>query len=265
MTTITKLLILTCLLTCLLPREARHLRKHPPTSVRRGGGGGRGGGAGGKRPSSNRPRPPHGGNRGGDDNDYDDDDNKKQCFPASSVVHLSPRSVIPMSELRIGHSVLMADRTNSEVFAFSHRDQDTTAWFTRLVTSLGNLTVTSGHYIYTASMENEAASVTAAGKVPKGHFLVRGEGKDRARIWNVVQVREKGLYNPHTMSNELIVDGFRVSTFTKSVKPYVANSLLAPLRALYKVTRRDWFSHHLDLGCPAVLKPMLHSMQLLSG
>jgi len=48
-------------------------------------------------------------------------------------------------------------------------------------------------------------------------------------------VQRRGLYNPLTLHGDLIVDGYRVSTFTTDVPPVVGAVLSAPLRALYVV------------------------------
>mgnify|MGYP007064152693 CR=1 FL=1 len=50
------------------------------------------------------------------------------------------------------------------------------------------------------------------------------------------RVQRRGLYNPLTLHGDLIVDGYRVSTFTSDVPSVVGAVLSAPLRALYVVT-----------------------------
>lgn len=45
-----------------------------------------------------------------------------------------------------------------------------------------------------------------------------------------------GLYNPMTLHGDLIVDGYRVSTYTTALPPAVGVPLSAPLRALYAAT-----------------------------
>jgi hypothetical protein len=42
----------------------------------------------------------------------------------------------------------------------------------------------------------------------------------------------EGLYNPHTMHGDIVVDGVHTSTYTDSVAPALAHALLWPVRML---------------------------------
>ncbi|GAB0489891.1 hypothetical protein MMPV_001117 [Pyropia vietnamensis] len=57
-------------------------------------------------------------------------------------------------------------------------------------------------------------------------------------VWvtSVAARRLPGLYNPMTLHGDLIVDGYRVSTYTTALPPAVGVPLSAPLRALYATT-----------------------------
>ena len=42
-----------------------------------------------------------------------------------------------------------------------------------------------------------------------------------------------GLYNPHTMDGDIVVDGTVTSTYTAAVAPSLAHAVLWPVRMLY--------------------------------
>ena len=44
-----------------------------------------------------------------------------------------------------------------------------------------------------------------------------------------------GLYNPHTMDGDIVVNGIKTSTYTAAIEPSLAHSLLWPVRMLYRL------------------------------
>ncbi|GAB0490594.1 hypothetical protein MMPV_001831 [Pyropia vietnamensis] len=74
-------------------------------------------------------------------------------------------------------------------------------------------------------------------------------------VTRVTRVRRVGLYNPMTLHGDLIVDGYRVSTFTTDVHPLLATALLAPARALYYTT--GWSTGVLEGGVPPLVVPIV--------
>ena len=50
----------------------------------------------------------------------------------------------------------------------------------------------------------------------------------------VRSARKTGLYNPHTLHGDIVVDGVLTSTYTAAFSPTLAHVALAPLRALYR-------------------------------
>ena len=46
-------------------------------------------------------------------------------------------------------------------------------------------------------------------------------------------VEADGLYNPHTLTNDLIVNGVRVSALTDAVDPALGHALLWPARMAF--------------------------------
>ena len=42
-----------------------------------------------------------------------------------------------------------------------------------------------------------------------------------------------GLYNPHTLNGDIVVNGIKTSTYTAAVAPALAHAALWPVRMLY--------------------------------
>jgi len=131
-----------------------------------------------------------------------------------------------MDALQIGQNVRVATKEHSEVFMFSHKYTDVQATFVQLQTATGAIQLTEGHYIYA-----NGKAVTA-GSVKVGDLLETAEGKPAA-VTAIASVRATGLYNPHTVQGDIVVNGFRTTTYTEAINPTLAHALLAPIRAMY--------------------------------
>ncbi len=68
--------------------------------------------------------------------------------------------------------------------------------------------------------------------VRKGDSLFSRDGSP-LRVVHIVGTWEQGLYNPHTVDGNLVVDGVQVSCFTTAVEPKTAMKAIQPLRVLY--------------------------------
>jgi len=173
------------------------------------------------------------------------------CFPAAAAVTRADGSTAAMADVVVGDALRVAvaaagDAGASRVYMFAHRLAGGTYDFVQLTTSDGaapTLTLSPGHLVYLA----DGRLVAAADVVP-GDGLQRaaplalggGAGNGTAAppaVWvrAASHVQRRGLYNPLTLHGDLIVDGYRVSTFTTDVPPVVGAVLSAPLRALYVV------------------------------
>lgn len=145
-----------------------------------------------------------------------------------------------MAALRLGDEVVSAPGgATSTVFLFSHRLVDGVYDFVRVATApvatsgatVGRtLTLSPGHYVYAARAGDAtgALRLVAAASLLAGDVLRDSTGA-ALFVVSVIPVRAKGLFNPHTLSGDLVVDGVHVSTLTTAVAPAVARSLLAPL------------------------------------
>lgn len=157
----------------------------------------------------------------------EDDEEDGVCFPASSRVHLAGGSQVEMSHLQAGTSVVHAETgESSRVFLFTHRDGNRRASFKKITTACGQtLKITRNHYLYANN------KLTAAGVVVVGDNLRTIGGP--CVVTEVSTVQEVGLFAPHTMHGDLVVDGIVVSGYSRAIHPDVAHALLAPVR---------WFS-----------------------
>mmetsp|Transcript_48388 Transcript_48388/g.118457 ORF Transcript_48388/g.118457 Transcript_48388/m.118457 type:complete len:469 (+) Transcript_48388:356-1762(+) len=157
-------------------------------------------------------------------NDFD------PCFPADATVVLEHGSTKTMAELQIGDRVLVEGSVFADVYFFSHRVPAPRKFrFVSLTSASGSkVTLSPSHYLYA----NGKLSAAGAVKVGDAIELANGETSEVSSVEFVVAA---GLYNPHTLSGDLVVDGVRTSTYTTAVHPMVAHTLLWPVRVLYQM------------------------------
>lgn len=181
-----------------------------------------------------------------DANGDGDDDDGPACFPASSRVQLEDGRSIALNELKTSHRVHVGHGHFSDVFLFSHRSHDPGVLhsFVQIRTVRGDmLTVSPGHYVYVGGR------MVAANRVKRNDVLTRADGCD-VQVEDVARVKRAGLFAPHTLQGDIVVDGVLVSTYTTAVPVGLAHYvLLAPLRAAYVLFGRwavDWVERRLD-------------------
>lgn len=149
------------------------------------------------------------------------------CFPADAMVELSNGAHLPMASLSIGDEVKVSAKQYSEVFMFTHKIGNTVNKFVTLDTASGaSISLTEGHYIYSNN-----ALMTAA-EVRVGSLIRLGTGASDV-VTSITFKLSYGLYNPQTITGDIVVNGIQASTYTTAVKPSLAHVVLAPLRAVY--------------------------------
>lgn len=179
-----------------------------------------------------------------EEEEEDEDKNESACFPSSATVLLKSGSTIPMTKLKVGDVVHVGLGQYSPVFAFSHANSKVRSQFVSISTSAGHeLVVSPGHYIYVNGQATAASSVKVGDRVPLG------QGGD-ARVTDIEWMMGVGLFNPQTLHGDIAVEGIVTSTYTMAVKPAVAEALLAPVRALFRVTGMDALASSLESGAP---------------
>lgn len=159
-------------------------------------------------------------------------DDGSACFPGSAMVEVQDGTKRSMKELVVGDRVANGEGGFSDVIFFTHRERRSRNAFLRFTTVSGQkLTVSPGHYVY-----------ANGGSLRAAESLAIGEGLDLAEdlsspISFAENVSAQGLYNPQTASGSLVVDGFKVSTYTTAVHPTLAHCvLMAPVRWLYALS-----------------------------
>jgi Hint module len=163
----------------------------------------------------------------------DDFEGMSACFPADAAVTLGDGATIRMDRLRVGDVVRTGvGHATSAVFMFTHADGNIRSKFVRLTTTLGQeLTLSPSHFLYSNGR------VTRAQDVQVGDSLVSAStsAANESRVAKVDRVHGTGLFNPQTMSGDIVVSGLVTTTFTSAVDPALAHALLAPVRTMHRI------------------------------
>jgi len=173
------------------------------------------------------------------------------CFPADALVQLENNQVRRMDQLEIGDKVRVSESEYSPIFMFGHNEAKRRSSFVRLEIEIHDeqsdtsnakqqleLLMSERHYIYKCNEQN-ACRLLEAQRVQVGDFVtvfpsgsaisVRGTVVDTSRV------ERSGLYHPHTMHGDIIVNGVLVSCYAGLVRASLAHILMSPLRILYRV------------------------------
>lgn len=153
-----------------------------------------------------------------------------QCFPADAMVKLRTGVIRRMADLQVGDEVLVAAGLYSRVFMFTHRQPYGIYRFMRFLMVDGNiLLVTEGHFVY-------ANGVLKAARDVKINDTLEHANKKSIQVQKIEQAFDTGLYNPQTEHGDIIVSGFRLSTYTETIEPKAAHALLSIFRFLRRHT-----------------------------
>eukprot|EP00178_Gracilaria_changii_P011678 TRINITY_DN329_c0_g1_i1.p2 TRINITY_DN329_c0_g1~~TRINITY_DN329_c0_g1_i1.p2 ORF type:complete len:471 (+),score=77.61 TRINITY_DN329_c0_g1_i1:4521-5933(+) len=160
----------------------------------------------------------------------DDDDDDEVCFPASATVTTIEGESVRMADLQPGQHVHHDEHgASSPVFFFTHRTAKPELWFYSISTASGHaVSMTAKHYLYADGR------LTAAHAVQVGQMLRTKAGE--SAVTSVKRVRDTGLFAPHSMHGDLLVDGIVVSSYSRTIEPRLAHALLMPLRWLARAT-----------------------------
>lgn len=148
---------------------------------------------------------------------------KRDCFPSHATVYVEGGVRIRMDELKVGDKVLVSTTENvySTVHTFTHSDARVSSEFIRLSFKGTTLEVSPGHYVYV-----EKRGLIAARNINAGDMM------SNRRVLKVEKTYATGLFNPHTLKGDIVVDGILASCYTEAVEVAEAHALLAPLRML---------------------------------
>jgi hypothetical protein len=162
------------------------------------------------------------------------------CFPADAKVMLENGTEIMMKDVEIGTRVRTGAKESSDVFMFSHKFEEAVYSFLELTTKSGNkLTVTGSHFIYINGVAAQAQTAK------EGDFLTLANG-EKSEVVAIQTVRKTGLYNPHTVHGDIVVDGVLTTTYTDALHPRLAHALLWPIRMAYNIMGAEFMTKLFD-------------------
>lgn len=163
--------------------------------------------------------------------------NVRMCVPASAILTTAGGDFLPVNKAQVGDKVLDKSNMPSPIIAFSHRDDRSIAKYISLRVRRADgenlsLDVSAGHYIFVVDKDSDrgamAASFRPAGEVAIGDRLLTSQGT--GSVVSLEEIWLNGIYNVHTSSGTVIVNGIVISCYTTAVPPIVAHSLLTPVR-----------------------------------
>ena len=190
----------------------------------------------------------------------------KACFAGTEVVTLSTGVKLPISEVRIGDSILAYSRSDglkySEVIALPHGKNTHMAEFIRLELSSGrDIKITSAHLLPVADCTRPTITATtttqsdvcstrdipyetlkAASTVHIGQCLLTTTGQEE--VIGVYRTYERGIYTAITLEEFIVVNDIIASPY--AVSHVIGHSFYHIPRVLYSlfpsVRLSDWMS-----------------------
>lgn len=154
------------------------------------------------------------------------------CFPGVATVELASGQSIPLRDLQVGEEIRISSSKTDKVFFFSHRDPDlvSTSYLNITTTANHNLIVSAGHLLRTS--DPTMPLVASSRLEPRIHRLIDAEGHPVAiRSIRKVSHPVAGLYNPHTTTGTILVNGIQASCYTTAIHPTLAHAALLIERA----------------------------------
>lgn len=155
-------------------------------------------------------------------------DDDEVCFPAGATLARPDGAAVRMDAVHAGDAVRHGHSVDahSPIFLFTHRQATARAVFLSVSTSCAAtrpLELSPRHYVYA-----NGGALTAARSLRAGDVLEGADGE--CVVKGVRRVVRTGVFAPHSLHGDLVVDGIRVSSYSQAVHPSVAHALLAPVR-----------------------------------
>lgn len=165
---------------------------------------------------------------GSDDEDLEPSQSPEDgvCFPGDAQVEMADGTVKQMRDVSVG-DVVKVDGGVSKVFAFTHKDADVLYDFVGISAADRVLEATASHFVYVKD------GVKPAGRVVEGDVMFV-DGREVV-VDGVSRVTKSGLFNPQTESGDILVNGFKATTYTTTIDLRTAHAALAPFRAVSNV------------------------------
>ncbi|XP_013410208.1 protein Spindly-like [Lingula anatina] len=165
------------------------------------------------------------------------------CFPKDATCILADGDVLKMEYLQQGDEVQVVHPDGSldyqRVFMFGHADPNAESPFLIFTTeNKRQLSISPGHYLYVQSQDGKMAMVPARNVKVDDALCTYIPENGTTKISAVTEIRVEilqGLYNPHTKSGTIVVNGVLTSCYTEAFSPVWAHRLLQPMWFLYKL------------------------------
>ena len=161
-------------------------------------------------------------------------------------------------------------RIFEEIYMFSHWDRQTRATFISLTTVSGaSISATPGHYLWAARatangfehIVTEPWTLVRAADVKIGACLILDSEPGCSRVVHRALTVQQGLFNPHTKSGSIVVDGIAATTFSDILPPTLRAhaTVTAPFRWLFQACRACHAVWAYEALNAAVLMPLAHA------
>jgi len=168
------------------------------------------------------------------------------CFPGDASVSLQGGATTTMSELQVGDRVLTGDGSYRDVYFFAHQEPHVKTRFVAVtLQSKETLEATVDHYVPVSRACDGVTENMYASEVQQGMCLFSSR-HGLQRVTKVAAVAKYGIFNPFTLSGDIVVNGVVASSHSSWfldvlaakasltwLVPSVYQLILAPARVLY--------------------------------
>lgn len=214
---------------------------------------------------------------GGSANSTAGSDGGASCFPAAATVELVSGRKVSMADLAVGDMVRVAAGSGaaafSPVYLFSHRIAGGSHPVVSLTTASGRTVTASPDHLLPLGGDNIDGSgggrrvLVRATDIVVGDALTDATAAVSSRVVAKATGTAAGLYNPHTVAGDIVVEGVLASTWTAAVPPAVAAAALAPAAAVGAMTgyRVDPSGGMLEGGGGPLGRALLRAIAWLSA
>ncbi|XP_024520612.1 warthog protein 6-like [Selaginella moellendorffii] len=150
--------------------------------------------------------------------------------------------------LSVGDKVAVGNNAFSDVYAFGHKDADAISEFFQVHSASNMLELTAGHFVPVDIKGNLVYKRAEDLKVGDSLW-------ESSQITEISKVEKLGLYNPLTLSGNIMVNNVLASAhsewFLDSIfdavgateyLPYAYQAVLAPVRAIYNIVGKEIYA-----------------------
>lgn len=185
------------------------------------------------------------------------------CFPSHMTVRTAENGTKRMDELQVGDRIYSGEGS-SEVYLFSHKDHKTVSPFIELTLHNGKSVMASPRHFFpvSAKCDGKVEDMYSIAVLPGMCLYSYGHEQGSLLLTPVTKtsmIWSEGLFNPFTMTGQLIVNGVLASSHSdwfldsaaqqlgmERYLPSIYQALLAPARWMYQLAGAETARKHLD-------------------